>query len=250
MIFIKDQKSAEETLKAEVGDVRSLQRHEHYIVATIAISWALFQLALAGFLVLDSTKVRAIHLAFGMALLFLLNPCIKNPKINLGFLSVKDRISVIDYVFAVVGALSALYLIFDYEGIAMRAGVPITRDLVAGIVLVILLLEAARRVIGPALSVIAILFTLYAFLGPHMPDILAFKGVSLRKYLSNIFLSTEGIYGIPLGVSASIVYLFVLLGALLEKAGRGDFLQTLPFQFLENIKGGQQSPLWSYSCKK
>ncbi|MEA1933709.1 MAG: TRAP transporter fused permease subunit [Thermodesulfobacteriota bacterium] len=113
-----------------------------------------------------------------------------------------------------------------------------TRDLVIGMVLVLLLLEATRRVIGPALPIIAILFTTYAFLGPHMPDLLAFKGVSLCKYLSNITLSTEGIYGIPLGVSASIVYLFVLLGSLLEKAGAGHFFTDMSLAFLGKYKGG------------
>ena len=218
--------------------MRTLRRYEVYVVGVIAISWALFQLTLAGFLVLDSTKVRAIHLAFGLALLFLLFPCQKRPFRHLGFLSVKKGIPMIDYIMAAAGAMSALYLTLDYEGIAMRAGVPIMRDLIAGIILVVLLLEAARRVIGPALSVIAVLFTLYAFLGPHMPDLFAFKGVSLRKYLSNISLSTEGIYGIPLGVSASIVYLFVLLGALLDKAGAGMFFTNLALSVLGKYKGG------------
>jgi TRAP transporter 4TM/12TM fusion protein len=149
-----------------------------------------------------------------------------------------DRIPIIDYILAVIGALTALYLALDYDGIAMRAGSPITRDLVFGSILVILLLEATRRIIGPALSVIAFLFTSYAFLGPYMPDILAFKGVSLSKYLSNITLSTEGIYGIPLGVSSAIVYLFVLLGALLDKAGAGKFFTNLALSFLGRHKGG------------
>ena len=238
MSFVKDHKFAEEILKAETGDVRTLRKYEHFLVTAVAIAWALFQLALAGFLVLDSTKVRAIHLGFAMVLLFLLDPCIKRPTKVLGFLSVTDRIPLIDYLFALAGAVSALYIVFDYNGLAMRAGMPIPRDLVAGIILVVLLLEAARRVIGPALTIIALLFTAYAFLGPHLPDLFAFKGVSLKKYLCNISLSTEGIYGIPLGVSASIVYLFVLLGALLEKAGAGKFFTKLALSFLGKYKGG------------
>ncbi|MGD9159030.1 MAG: TRAP transporter fused permease subunit, partial [Desulfobacteraceae bacterium] len=90
----------------------------------------------------------------------------------------------------------------------------------------------------PALSIIALLFILYAFLGPYLPDLFAFKGVSLRKYLSNITLSTEGIYGIPLGVSASIVYLFVLMGALLDRAGAGNFFTNLALSILGKYKGG------------
>ena len=238
MILKRKQKSAEEILKAETGFIRDLRPYEYYIVATIAILWVLFQLALPSFLIIDSTKERAIHLAFAITLLFLVSPCLKRPTKYLGFLSVKDRIPVIDYILAALGALTALYIALDYEGLAMRAGAPTARDLVSGSILVILLLEATRRVIGPALSVIALIFTSYAFLGPHMPDILAFKGVSLSKYLSNISLSTEGIYGIPLGVSSSIVFLFVLLGALLEKAGAGRFFTNLALAFLGRYKGG------------
>lgn len=231
-------KFAEDLLRAETGDVRSLNKYEKWLIGGLGISWALFQLALAGFLVLDSTKVRAIHLAFAMGMLFLLDPCLKKPVKYLRFLAVRDRIPVIDYLFAVIAILSALYIVFDYSGLAWRAGVPIPRDLIIGSVLVVLLLEAARRVIGPALPLIAIFFTAYAFLGPYLPDLFAFKGVSLRKYLSNISLSTEGIYGIPLGVSASIVYLFVLLGALLDKAGAGQFFTNLALSVLGKYKGG------------
>jgi TRAP transporter 4TM/12TM fusion protein len=229
---------ADRLLKAETGTLRTFRPLEHYLVGIVAISWALFQMALTSVIVLDSTKTRAIHLAFAMVLLFLLIPAFKIPKKRLGFLSITDRIPVMDYVFALAGALSAMYIVLDYEGIAMRAGVPLIRDMVMGTVLVVLVLEASRRVIGPALPIIAIAFTLYAFMGPHMPDLLAFKGVSARKYLSNITLTTEGIYGIPLGVSASIVYLFVLLGSMLEKAGAGNFFTTLALALFGKYKGG------------
>ncbi|WP_207681484.1 TRAP transporter permease [Desulfonema magnum] len=238
MIVNKKKRSAEAILKAESANIRRLRPYENYLVAMIAIAWALFQLSLASILLLDSTRERTIHLAFAIALLFLVMPCLKSSRKYLGFLSVTDRIPLMDYIFAASGAIAALYLALDYEGLAMRSGMPITRDIVSGTILVILLLEATRRIIGPALSVIAILFTCYAFLGPYMPDILAFKGVSLRKYLSNITLSTEGIYGIPLGVSSSIVYLFVLLGALLDKAGAGKFFTSLAISVLGRYKGG------------
>jgi TRAP transporter 4TM/12TM fusion protein len=238
MIPGRKKKSTEELLKRESGFVRVLPHFESRLVATIAILWALFQLSLPCFLIIDSTKERAIHLAFAITLLFLANPCFKKTIRFCSFLSVRDRIPLIDYALAAVGALTALYIVLDYQGIAMRAGAPTVRDLFVGSILVILLLESTRRVIGPALPVIALLFTGYAFAGPHMPDILAFKGVSLSRYLSNISLSTEGIYGIPLGVSSSIVYLFVLLGALLDKAGAGSFFTRLALAFLGRYKGG------------
>ncbi len=235
---MRKDKSAEELLRAESGFIRELSPIEAYLVSGIAVLWALFQLSLPCFLIIDSTKERAIHLAFALALLFLVSPCLKKSIRFCSFLSVRDRIPAMDYGLAASGVLASLYIVLDYEGIAMRAGIPTVRDLVIGSVLVILLLEATRRIIGPALPVIALLFTGYAFSGPYMPDLLAFKGVSLSRYLSNISLSTEGIYGIPLGVSSSIVYLFVLMGALLDKAGAGRFFTRLALAFLGKYKGG------------
>ena len=228
----------ERFLKAETGDIRKLKSLEQKLVAVIAVSWAVYQLALPSVVVINSTTRRAIHLAFAMALLFLLTPFYRKYRKHFSFLWAKDRIPAADIFFAVFGAGSALYLALDYENIAMRAGVPIVRDLVFGVILVLLLLEATRRSVGPALPVIAVLFTAYAFLGPYMPDMLAFKGVSLTKYISNITLSSEGIYGIPLGVSTSIVYLFVLFGALLDNAGAGRFFTRLAISVLGGFKGG------------
>ena len=225
-------------IKAESGDIRTFRPYEKYIFGAVAIAWAIFQLALPGLLILDSTMIRTIHLAFGISLLFLSIPFPeKSRKLSRLFFN-ESIISITNYLLAISSALAALYLTLNYENITMRAGMPTTLDLVAGSLLVIFLLEAARRSVGPALPIIAILFTLYAFMGPYLPDLLAFKGVSLRKYINNIALSTEGIYGIPLGVSASIVYLFVLLGALLDRAGAGNFFTELALSILGKYKGG------------
>ncbi len=230
--------SAETYLKSEMGDVRRLGRFEKRVVAAIALGWALYQLTLPSFLIIDSTTGRAVHLAFAMALLFLLIPCFRKKRKCFRSLWAMDHIPAIDYILAGLGVATALYLVWDYEGIAARSGIPTTRDIVAGVMLVLLLLEATRRIVGPALSVIAVLFTVYAFLGPYMPPVLAFKGVSLSKYMSNVTLSTEGIYGIPLGVSFSIVFLFVLFGALLDRAGAGRFFTDLAISILGRYKGG------------
>jgi TRAP transporter 4TM/12TM fusion protein len=154
------------------------------------------------------------------------------------FLSVKDRIPWYDFIIAVVACLSAVYIAIDYVGINERYGAPITRDIVIGLILLFVLLEASRRVIGPALSIIALFFCFYAFFGPYMPDILAFKGVSLGRFMGQITMSTEGIYGIPLDVSATIVFLFVLFGAMLEKAGAGHYFIQLALSILGGFKGG------------
>lgn len=229
---------AESILKAESGEIRPLRRFERILIGIVAIAWGVFQLCIASVLILDSTRIRAIHLAFAITLCFLLLPAAKRELRRCSWLGIKKGIPLIDYLFAISGAVSALYIVIDYKGITMRAGMPLARDIIFGLILILLLLEASRRVIGPALSIIAILFTAYAFLGPYMPDVFAFKGVSLRKYMSNITLSTEGIYGIPLGVSASIVYLFVLLGGLLDVAGAGRFFTNLALSVLGRYKGG------------
>ena len=211
-----------------------------YIVPVIALSWSLFQLSLSSWLLLDSTYIRSIHLAFALLIVFLTYPTLRRDvKIpGLRWLSEKHKIPFADYLLAILAALAALYIALDYEGIANRVGRPNLRDMMIGAFLVVVLLDAARRVIGPALPVIAGVFTIYAFFGPYMPDFLAFKGVSFARYVGQISLTTEGIYGIPLDVSARIVFLFVLFGAMLEKAGAGKFFIDLAMSLLGRYKGG------------
>ena len=148
------------------------------------------------------------------------------------------KFSIFNYILAATAGLSILYFIFDWTAITMREANPLVRDIIVSVVLLFLLLEASRRVIGPALGVIAIAFTLYAFLGPHMPFVFAFRGISLRRFLSQITLSTQGIYGIPLYVSAQTVFLFVLLGSMLERVGAGHFFNDLALSLLGRFKGG------------
>ena len=139
---------------------------------------------------------------------------------------------------AILGCFAATYIWIDYVGMASRQGAPITRDLVIGIGLVIILLEAARRVVGPGLTVIAGAFTFYVFFAEHMPEFMAFKSSSFGKYVGKMSMQTEGIYGIPLDVSATIVFLFVLFGTMLERAGGGRFFINMALSMLGRFKGG------------
>jgi TRAP transporter 4TM/12TM fusion protein len=207
------------------------------LFGAVAVAWALFQLALPSVLILDSMKARAIHLAFALFLVFLSMP-FRRHKRNHGSTSRTRQVPVADWLLAIGGAVSALYIMLDWEGIALRSGAPNVVDMIMGALVAVLLLEATRRAVGPALSVIVLLFTLYAFLGPYMPRVLAFGGASLRKYVTQVSLSSEGIYGIPLGVSATVVYLFVLLGALMERAGAGRFFIDLALSLLGRFRGG------------
>ncbi|NOX33244.1 MAG: TRAP transporter permease [Deltaproteobacteria bacterium] len=229
---------ARKLAEEEEGISRKPLGFEKWVIPTIAVTWSLFQLSIASWLILDSTYIRAIHLGFAFLIVFLSYPFFKEKRLGLDFLSATDRIPVFDYVIAIVACLSALYLVLDFKGITTRYGAPISRDIVIGLILTVLLLEAARRVIGPALTIIAMVFCAYAFFGPYMPDFIAFKGVSLNRFVGQMTMSTEGIYGIPLDVSATIVFLFVLFGAMLDKAGAGHYFIQLALSLLGGFKGG------------
>ena len=234
---MKEKQTAEELLKEENGQIRNTRKFDKILIAAIAVSWSFFQLALPKFLILDSVMVRAIHLAFAAALVFVSIPMSKKGR-GLKMMHNTDKIPVMDIVLAIAAVFAVLYIVFDWENIATRAGRPIPRDIVIGIITIILVLEASRRSIGLPLGIIAVIFSAYAFLGPYMPGFLAYRGVSVNKYLGQIILSTEGIYGIPLDVSANTVFLFVLLGSLLEKTGAGYFFNDLSISLLGRFKGG------------
>ena len=230
-------KKAEELLREEKRTIRNRRPADRIVISVVAVAWALFQLALPRFIILDSITIKAVHLAFAVVLVFLSIPMFKRKR-RIGALSATGHIPIIDFVLAVIGCLVVLYIVLDWTGIAMRAGVPSTRDIVVSVCLILIVFEASRRVIGLPLVIIAILFTLYAFFGPYLPPIFALRGVSLAKYLGQVALSTEGIYGIPLDVSANTVFLFVLLGAMLERAGAVHFFNDLAISLLGRFKGG------------
>lgn len=220
-----------------------------WLIPIIAGSWSIFQLLLPSAILLDSTIVRSIHLSFAIILVFLCNPMLKKTyKGKLAkYLSTKDRITILDYVVTIVAGIAAFYIAFElimaqinpgYESIINRQGLPNARDIIFGITLTILLLEAARRSLGPALAVVAVVFILYSFFAESMPMAFSFKDVSLTKFISKMTMSTEGIYGVPLYVSANIVFLFVLFGALLDKAGAGQYFVDLAFSLMGRFKGG------------
>jgi len=211
---------------------------QKYLIPSVALCWSLFQLSVASWLILDTTYTRSIHLAFALTIVFLNYPLFNRPLAGIRYFSRHDRIPLFDLFIAGVACYSALYIVIDYEGMVTRYGAPSLEDSVTGITLVILLLEAARRTIGPALPCIATCFIGYAFLGPYMPDLIAFKGTSLNRFVGQMTMSTEGIYGIPLDVSATIVFLFVLFGAMLDKAGAGHYFIQLALSLLGGFKGG------------
>ncbi len=200
---------------------------------SLALGWALFQLALPRFLIVDSIATRSIHLAFALALTYL----------TIDFASVKYKAAKIllrslTVIALFVAVASTLYIVFDWEGVSARAGRPNTRDIIISIVMIVFLLIAARKVIGLPMVIIALFFSLYAFAGPYLPGIFGYKGISMSKYINQLALSSEGIFGIPIDVSATTVYLFVLFGSMLSALGAGEFFNNLALALFGRFKGG------------
>jgi TRAP transporter 4TM/12TM fusion protein len=203
----------------------------------VPLLWSLFQLWYASplpfifnFFVLNDTEARAIHLTFAIFLAFTAYPALKS--------SPRDRIPAIDWVLAAVGAFSAAYIYIFYTELAGRSGAPTSMDIVIAVCGMVLLLEATRRALGPPLMVVAAVFLLYTFAGPHMPDVIAHKGASINKAMSHLWLTTEGVFGVALGVSTSFVFLFVLFGAMLDRAGAGAYFIKVAFSLLGHMRGG------------
>ncbi|MBM9595878.1 TRAP transporter permease [Roseitranquillus sediminis] len=152
--------------------------------------------------------------------------------------SPKDYIPFWEWGLAIAGAAAALYVYFFYDSIAQRVGAPIQQDFVIAVIGLLVLLEATRRALGPALMVVATVFLTYTFLGPMMPSIIAHKGNSLSEVVNHQWITTEGVFGIALGVSTSFVFLFVLFGSLLDKAGAGNYFIQVAFSLMGHMRGG------------
>ena len=207
------------------------------ILLVVALCWSLFQLwnasplpYILGFGVFNDGQARAIHLAFAVFLTYVAFPGRKRLSSN--------NVPLYDWAFALAGSFCALYLYIFHQQLATRAGAPVTADLIAAAVGILLLLEATRRVLGPPLMVVASVFLMYAFAGPYMPDVIAHKGASFNKAMSHFWITSEGVFGVALGVSTSFVFLFVLFGSLLERAGAGNYFIQVAFSLLGHLKGG------------
>ncbi|GAB6054065.1 TRAP transporter permease [Magnetospira thiophila] len=245
------QLSAEDIVAlVETGPRHPKSKWTSGLIIALCLIWSCYQLYIA-YMPTNSFIARSWHLAFALSLCFLAFPAFKDHEIPFwvrgirkifpGFgagRSIRDYIPLYDFLFAVVGAAVALFIWWDYDNIVLRQGLPETSDAVLGTILIVLLLEAARRALGPALSILAGLFLAYCFVGPWMPDFLKHRGIPLDFVVNDQYLSTTGIFGTPLGVSTSFVFLFVLFGAFLERAGAGKYFIDVAFAGLGHLKGG------------
>ncbi len=240
------QKPEDDKLKQLVADAdtggRSPGGLPQKILLGVALAWSLFQVWIASplpfldwpivgsFWVFNDTEARSIHLAFATFLAFLSYPALKS--------SPRQYIPILDWVLALVAAFCTGYIFLFYEQISQRPGLPNAMDIWVACIGMLALLEATRRALGPPLMVIAIIFLVYTFAGPYMPSLIAHKGASLSSVVNHQWITTEGVFGIALGVSTSFVFLFVLFGAMLDKAGAGNYFIKVAFSLLGHFRGG------------
>ncbi len=202
-------------------------------VTTVAIILSLFQLYTAGISPLAAIYQRSVHLVLILVLVFALYPPIKT--------AAKDKIDIyliIDGLLILLALAMGAYIWIEFNAIVDRQGDWITTDVVMGVIALCLVMEATRRVIGLFMSAIAIIFLLFTYFGPWMPDLLAHKGYSIERIVTTLYLTTEGIWGLPTGVAATFVFVFILFGSFLERTGGGDFFIDLAYALTGRMTGG------------
>jgi len=237
-------KKIENKIKEDLSPTRNLTGFHLKLVAGIAITWSLFQLWYASpfpfwlnFGMFKGLPARAIHLGFALLLAFLIFPYARGKKVNF-----------IDIFIAIIGAVCCLYIYIFYDQLVDRGGIllkinfsndfTIPVELILGIIGILILLEATRRVIGIPLVVIAVCFLLFSYFGQYAPDIISHGGLSLKRLVGFQWFDQEAIFGIPIGVSVDFIFLFVLFGALLETAGGGKYFLDLAFAMVGKMRGG------------
>ncbi|MGE5703842.1 MAG: TRAP transporter permease [Clostridia bacterium] len=202
-----------------------------FAVAAVAIGMSIFQLYTSGFGLLESLRQRSMHLSFLLALVFLLYPA--NMKT-----SKRKMPTVIDFIWMILGLIPPLYLFFQIEEIQLNGGILGQTDYIVGAIGIIVLFEASRRVLGMGLTTVAFMFLLYTLFGHYIPGSLGHRQFSMETIIEHFYYSTEGIFGVPLGVSATYIFLFVLFGAFLQETKMTQFINDLALSVAGRTPGG------------
>ena len=210
---------------------RILSGWQGKLVALIAVAMSCFHFYTSGFGLLLAQKQGAVHLAFTLALVFLLYPASSKQSKTSG-------IPFYDFILGAIGVASAMYLVVFFNDLVTRVGLPTQTDLIMGFLLIATLLEATRRISNPVLPCLAIIALLYCYFGRSMPDMLAHRGFNVARIVNHMYLGTEGIFGTPLEVSSTFVFMFILFGAVLEKTGLGKFIIDLSLALAGWSTGG------------
>jgi len=202
-------------------------------VFVIGVLLSLFQMYTAGMVAMTAMRHRSVFLTCILVITFLTRPLYKRAR--------KDRLNwalCVDLILIAVSVAVGAYIFIDLDGIFERQGDWSQWDIRVGIVYVLLVLEATRRVIGINLVCIAVLALVYGYFGPYMPELIVHKGYSIERLATTLSLTTEGIFGLPTGVAATFVFIFILFGSFLEKTGAGNFFIDLSYSITGRFSGG------------
>lgn len=200
-----------------------------YVVA-ISVIFIAYHVLTARFGTPIILKHRIFHLGLILMLAWAYFPAMKNSR--------KDRPSIIDIGLILATLATAGYGIYNVEPFLIRGGIALPTDYIMGAVMILLVLEACRRVVGKGLLILAIIFLLYVYFGQQMPGVFNHRGYSLERIIYHMYLGTEGIFGIPIGVSASYLVIFIALGAMLDKSGLGKLFNDVALSIGGRMTGG------------
>lgn len=200
-------------------------------VTLLCVAMSCFHFYTSGFGLLLAQKQAAVHLAFTLTLVYLLYPASQKQSKTSG-------VPWYDWVLAILSASAALYLVVFFNDLVTRAGLPTRTDLIMGFILMITLLEATRRISNPVLPVLAVVALLYCYFGRSMPAMIGHRGFNVQRIVNHMYLGTEGIFGTPLEVSSTFVFMFILFGSVLEKTGMGKFIIDLSMALAGWSTGG------------
>lgn len=214
----------------ETGKKRVLTGWQFYVVAAIALCASIFHLYTAATGLLDAMSQRSIHFMFMGSLIFLLYPISTSRP--------KGKIELWDWGLAILVLICCGNILFNFEAIAMREGRAITSDIYLGVIMIILVIEGTRRSMGWPLPIVACFALAYGIFGPYFPGMLGHRGFSIDTLAPFMYLRTDGIFGVPLGVSASFIFLFCLFGAFLTISGAGQFFIDLAIALTGRSLGG------------
>jgi TRAP transporter 4TM/12TM fusion protein len=203
------------------------------VVTALSVSLSLYQLYTAGITALTALIQRSIHLGAILSLTFLLKPAFKGAR--------KDKLNIwlfMDWALVLSSVACVIYICVNLTAIFERQGDWLPSDLVVSVAGTLLVLEACRRVIGLVMTGICVVTILYAMFGPYMPELIIHKGYSIERIATTLWLTTEGIFGLPIGVAATFVFVFVLFGAFLEVTGGGSFFIDMAYALTGRFSGG------------
>lgn len=228
-LSLEDQQALLEKYDAE-SNTRKVTGIFKTIIYLLLLVFSLFQLYTAIFGQYPAQIQRTVHLGFGLTLIFLLFPARRK--------GLKHKIAWYDYILALIAVAVGSYWVLNYETLVQSLGQLSTMDFYIGLAAILLVLEAARRAVGLPITIIAVLFLLYAYFGQHMPDFMAHRGQSIDNIVNLMFFTTDGILGTPLAVSSTYIFAFLLFGAFLVKTGVGEYFNDLALAVAGKLIGG------------